>query len=200
MTAWLRTRRVWAPGVAVVVCAVGLLVLENSFVSMPVALGTDGMAVWTMFLPLVWAIAVADTFASKTQAVEARPARRTLQLDALLLLVLAVVGAGVFGTLVGPHQSAAGSSGHALLMTGVVCVVTLRGGAGSGVLAAVALLVATTFYGIDAPAGRYVRLLQPDGDPQWTLLMGVVSCVVAGAVLLGDGARVRLAANHRPTT
>lgn len=197
MRPWLRTRRVWSPLVAAVACAAALLALEDSFVSMPVALGTDGMAVWTMFLPLVWAVAVADTFASKTQAAEARPSQRALLLDVGLLIVLAVVGAALFGTLVGPHQSAVAAVGHVLLMTGVACAVTLRGGSGAGVLTAVALMIGTTFYGIDAPAGRYVRVFQPDGDPAWTWTVGTFSCLVAGALILGDGARVRLAQSHR---
>lgn len=74
----------------------------------------------------------------------------------------------------------------------------LRAGSAAGALASTALLIVTCCYGRDAPAGPYVRILQPDGNPAWALLVGVLACLTAVAFLVRDGAVVQLAATHRP--
>ncbi|MQW76736.1 hypothetical protein GHK92_12690 [Nocardioides sp. dk4132] len=197
MTPWLRTRRVAAPLGAALLCGVVLFALQNRFFVMPVVVGTDGMMLWSTLIPLIWAIGVADCFGSKTQSAEARPARRTLILDAGLLLALAAVGVGVFTAATGPDESATGTAGHVLILTGIACMFAMRAGSAAGALASTSLLIVTSFYGRDAPAGPYIRILQPDGHPTWALFVGVLACLAALALILLDNAAVNLAATHR---
>ena len=198
MRPWLRTRHLWVFAGTAVACAVGLGVLQGGRIAVPIVLGRDGVALWSTFLPLAWAIAVADCFSSKLQSAEIRPSQRVLALDTALLLVMAATGVAVFSTLAGPHESATAAAGHVLAMTGIACSFTLVGGPGLGVLVSSGLLIATTFYAVDAPGGRYVRVFQPDGAPAVALLVGVLACLVAGALILGDRAQVRLGATAGP--
>lgn len=194
MMPWIRTRHWWVVLGTAAVCGLALSVLRARFVALPVLFGTDGMALWTTFLPLLWAVGVADCFSSKTQSAEIRPCRRAVALDACLLLAVAALGVAVFVAAAGRDQPTATTAGHVLAMTGLTTIVTIRGGAAAGVLASSALLMATTFYAADAPAGRYVRLLQPDGDPHWSLIAGLALCLVASADILAGVARVHAGA------
>lgn len=196
MSPWLRTRRATVPLAATIACALALAALQDRYFAMPVAVGTDGMVLWSTFIPLIWALGIADCFASKTQSVELRPARRTLVLDAGLFLALTGIGVGaVLGAT--RHDSSTGIAGHMLILAGVACVFAARAGAATGALACTALLIITCFYGRNAPAGPYIRILQPDGDPIWALAVGTLACLTALAVLLLDGGTVRLGATYR---
>ncbi len=180
MTSWLRTRRVWMLVAVAAVCAVAAAALTDEVAPMPVAVGTEGRALWSTFLPLLWVIAVADALASKAQYVEGRPGRRLILFDAGLFLSMCLVGTGVFASFAGT-QSPVAVTAHVLVLTGLAGWVTLLGGPGAGVLASSSLLLLTTLYGTRAPLSRHVRVLQPDGDPHWALWVGIVLCL--GALL-----------------
>lgn len=197
MSAWWRTRRAWWALVALGLCAPAAYVLQTRALVLPIAFGADGLVLGTTFLPLIWSLAVADCFASKSQAVEVRPARRLLVADVALLTGFALAAATTFAFFAGPHQAATGAAGHALLLTGVAVVIAMRAGTGPAALVMCALLMTTTLYGLDAPGGRYVRVLQPDGDPTWAFLVGGVSIAAAIVMCIAGATKTRLGATHR---
>lgn len=179
MTEWARTRRVWQLAGIASFCFVALMLLEGRRVAAPVAVGTDGQALWSTFLPLLWAMGMADVFASKAQTTELRPGRRLVKLDVALFLGAGVVAAAIFAQGVHPSESSLGGAGHALTMSGLTVWMTLRRGPGAGMLASSGLLLVTTLYGVHAPLGHYVRVLQPDGNPQWAFLVGMLLFLAA---------------------
>lgn len=177
MTLWARSRRLPVLLIAVLVLAVVDALLGERVVTVPsvVGAGASTMLV-SAFLPLLWAAVLADSFASRCQGVEVRPSRHLAVLD-VTLLVVAVAGAAY------AHAPAVGP---VLVLSGLACAVTLRRGSAAGVFGATAVVLGTTLYGLGAPGARYIRVLQADGDPTWSCVLGVSLCVVACGPLLTD--------------
>jgi hypothetical protein len=200
MVLWARSRRVLVQAtVLAAALVVGTFLGERTGV-MPTLFGSGAHRVLlTAFLPLAWAAAVADGFATRGQAIEARArpmanvsTSRRAVLDAGLFIGAAVLAAFSFATFVvvtGPPLSGVGP---VLVLSGVACIATLLGGPADGVLAASVLVIVTTVYGITAPASSYVRILQADGDLTWSITCGVALCGAATVLLLTDKATVRL--------
>lgn len=197
MTWWLRTRRVWLLCAAVVFCGAGSLALQGRFAAVPVIVGVDGMTMWSTFLPLVWAVAVADCFASKAQSAEVRPSLRAVLVDVALLLGAGAIAAVVFAVATVPPEPDVGAAGHVLIMTGLACSLTLLQGPGASVLAACVVLMISMFYGVDAPAAEYVRVLHPDGNATWALVVGVCACLLACYLMVSGRTKSRLGATDR---
>lgn len=164
--------------------------------------GSSGVLAST-FLPLAWAAAVADGFGARCQSVEARPSgslpglSRLGIFDASLFSAVVAIAAISYSIVVVVSGSALAGTGPMLVLSGVSCVATLRAGPAAGALAASALLIVTTVYGAAAPAAQYVRILQPDGDPLWSLACGLVVCAVACWLLLTDRVATQLSATER---
>ena len=176
MRPWLKTRRAWLLVVAAVLCMASGAVLTDGYLPTPVAVGLEGKVLWSTFLPLVWVAAIIDVWSSAAQGVERRPSLKLRCCDAAMFLGASVVGAAIFAAIARQDQTPWHSAGHVLVLTGAASLTTLYRGAGVGALAATALVVLTTLYGARAPLGPYVRLLQPDGQPAWTLGVGLVLC------------------------
>lgn len=179
MNRWLKTRRAWLLIVGAALCTLGKAVLSDGYLPAPVAVGFEGKVLWSTFLPLVWVAVVIDVLASKAQSVEVRAGRRLAFFDASLFALGCLVVASVFARGAENTQSPWGAAGNVLVLTGLAGWVTLHRGAGAGALSASALMVLTTMYGIRAPLGQYVRILQPDGDAAWTFTVGIAVCVAA---------------------
>jgi len=179
MNPWLKTRRAWLLIVGAALCMLGKAVLGDGYLPAPIAVGLEGRVLWSTFLPLVWVAAVTDVLASKSQGVEVRAARRLVFLDASLFLVGCIVISSIFAWGAGNTQSPWGAAGNVLVLTGLAGWVTQHHGAGAGALSASALMVLTTTYGIRAPLGEYVRILQPDGNAAWTFAVGIALCGAA---------------------
>ncbi|MGD9957957.1 hypothetical protein [Nocardioides sp.] len=160
MSLWANQRRIWILVITVGLVAPGALWLQSRAFVMPAIIGSGASALWATFLPLVWAVAVADAFSSKTQGAEARPGPRVAILD-LLLFLLATSTAATAACLATGGESVSATTAHILIMSG---------------LAASALMVITTPYGHTAFAGTYVRILQPDGNTTWSLTVGIALC------------------------
>lgn len=56
------------------------------------------------------------------------------------------------------------------------------------------LKLLTSVYPRTAPAARFVHILQPDGEPAWSVACGVVIALVAAGLLVTTSARTRLRA------
>lgn len=192
MILWARQRRLLLLGGVVVVLGAGALGLGATTVSLPAIIGSSTTLPVASFLTLLWAVALAEGLGSATQAVEARPASRVALLDTALLLAGTVLAALVFVALGRTVEPTLASVAHVLVMSGLAASLTLRLGPAPAVLACSTLLVATAPYGPDAPAGAYVRLVQPDGDVVFSLAVGVVLCAAAAALLLTRRVTVRL--------
>lgn len=197
MRGWWGTRRGWLPLCVLLISAPAAYVLNTKAIVLPIVFGVDGLVLGSTFLPLLWALAAADCFASKSQAAEIRPARRLLMADTTMMGVYGIAAAATFAIFSGPHEAVTGAAGHALLMTGLGCAVAMRAGAGAASLALCALLMSTILYGKDAPAGRYVRVLQPDGEPTWAFGVGAAAFVVALAICAAGLHPSRLGATER---
>ncbi|CUR58628.1 membrane hypothetical protein [metagenome] len=191
MRLWASQRRIWLLVVTIGLVTAGALWLQSRAFAMPTIIGSGGMALWATFLPLIWAVAVADAFSSKTQGAEARPGPRVAGLD-LLLFVLATTTAATAACLAAGGQSATATTAHILIMSGLACMVTLSVGAASAMLAGSALMAITTPYGHSAFAGSYVRVLQPDGDTTWSLIVGITLCLCACLMLATRATTINL--------
>lgn len=194
---WARVRRAWLLVAAIALLVMGLTKLNERSFSLPALFGSGGFVLWTTFLPLLWAVAVADSFAAKTQAAEARPGRRVAGLDLALFLVSTAAAAAAFVVLGGSAETPTSAVAHVLIMSGLACSVTLLAGAGGGVLAASALVVVTTPYGRTGFAAGYVRVLQPDGHATWSLAVGIVLCATACCLLVTRRTTIRLGGTQR---
>ena len=190
MTLWLKARHV--PHLVATLLAVGLLqtLLTGRTIILPVLIGHVGVAMWSMFLPVIVGVAVADSMASKTQAVEARVTSRVVLLDVVLLAGIAVGATTTLAALGGTHPQLVGTAGQVLITVGLAASATLWWGLGPGVLAPLALAVTCVAYGSDAPGGQYLRLLAPDSSAWWDLLIG--SAVFGLAVGLISTRTVRI--------
>ena len=190
MTLWLRSRHV--PHLIGTLVAVGLLqtFLTGSVIVLPVLIGHVGVSTWSMFLPVILGVAVADSLASKTQAVEARVNDRVVLLDVVLLAGTVGAATATLAALGGTHPQLTGTAGHVMITVGLAASVTFWWGLGAGVLAPLVLAVVCVAYGSDAPGGRYVRLLAPESLAGWDLLIGCVAFGLAVALIITRRVRV----------
>jgi hypothetical protein len=160
--------------------------------------GGAGFVFLRTYLPLVWAAAVADSFAGRGLSVEARPllllrgptSRLGLH-DAGLFVVSSATAAALFSGLTSPGSSGVGP---VLVLSGVTCIATLRAGPAVGAFASTMLMLLTSVYPRTAPASRFIHILQPDGEPAWSTTCGVVVCLVAAGLLAANAARTRFRA------
>lgn len=205
MILWLRTRRIAAMvATLVVVLTLGVMLGRRSLV-LPTLFGTGANGVLaTTFLPLAWAVALADGFAARCQAVEARPATtRTMPfarsgvLDAGLFIGAVTLAASSYAALVVPSGTPITGLGPVMVLSGVACVGTVRAGPAYGTLAASMLLIATIVYGPGAPGSPFVRVVELDGDARTSFGCGLVVCVLVTWLLLTDRVTRRLGATER---
>lgn len=180
---WMRVRHVPVLCLVALACLLLAHAVGDHRLLMPVVVGNEGKSLWSTFLPLVWAMAICDAFATTGEGVEARPGLRTRVADSLLFVGSCVLGASIFLPGADPVQPIA-TAGHVLTLTSLACLVTLMRGAGAGALAASSLLIITTLYGVQAPAGRIVRVLQPDGSVTAAWSLGIVLAAVTLVTLL----------------
>jgi len=192
MTHWLTTRRA-VPLVIWLALLTGIGVLLGSrSTALPTVFGGRGSSVLLSgFLPMFWAAVLADTFGSRTQGVEGRPARRLGLLDVGLFLgvtgAAAVLYAGV--VVAGPWVDGVGPL---LITSGTAVVVSVRRTAASAVFVVCAVVLGTSVYGVDAPGARFVRLLQGDGDPRSSFAVGILVCGAGCWVLASTRVNTRL--------
>lgn len=200
MTLWFRTRRVhWWSVTIVATVLIGLYCGDRSL-SLPSIFGIGGSnAFIETFLPLPWVAASADGLAGRIQAIEARPAllprgriSRLAAIDTGWLAVQTVVACGVFAFLLTPPGGSAGYVAPVLVLSGLTAVVTLLGGPGLAVFCASALVMFSSLWAMNAPAARYLRILEPDGSHWWAATWGVLWCGLAALMLLTDRVNTRL--------
>lgn len=188
---WLRVRRVALLLVALVATAAVSRLLASSTVAFPVLVGTGtGGALLATFVPLLWAAALSDAFASRTWSLEARPRVAVVAMDLVLYLLAVMASALVYAGTVVVGGPAVTGMGPVLILSAVVTVVTLRRGRRSASAGAAGLVLMTTVYALDAPGARYVRVLQVDGDPWWSLGCGLVGTALTCAVLATGRVRI----------
>lgn len=199
MTLWLRARRPWWMVAALAL----MLVLDRAVgglsLSVPALFGGGADFVFLRtYLPLVWAAAIADSFAGRASSIEARPASvaglpvpRLGLHDAALFVVASTASAALFAA-----SSSGGfwGAGPVLVLSGVTCVATLRAGPAVGAFASTMLVLLTSVYPRTAPAARFVHILQPDGEPSWSTACGVLVCLAACAMLATHAVRTRFRA------
>ena len=197
MTLWLRARRV--PYLVATIFVVGLLelTLAGRTVVSPVLVGHAGISLWSMFLPVAVGVAFADSIASKTQSVEARVAGRVVLLDVGLLAGVACIASVTLAACGGTHPQLSGTVGQVLIAVGLSAATTLRWGLGAGVLSPVALAITCLGYGVDAPAGEFVRLLAPDSPGWWDLTVGCSAVGLAAFMIASRTVRVDLREGDR---
>lgn len=182
MSYWARLRRVGMLAAALLVLA--FLMHESGYhrAWMPTVIGGGSNAVlWASFLPLGWAAAVCLSYETRGAQVEERPGRRLAVADVLLLLIATSVLASVF-VLVGPYQGARlHVVAHVLVMSGLGTSVTVFAGAGNGIMAATTLLLVTSSYSPHLSGAKFVRVVEPEGDLAFSLIIG--AALVATALL-----------------
>lgn len=184
MPLWFKVRRVVRLLTAIVAMAVISAVLGQGPLTLPTAFGAGGFSTPATFIPLVWAIALADSYASRLGSVEVRPRPILALLDTGLFCSMSLMAALSFAVI------AAGSTGplraglHIFIVSGIAVAGTLLAGPSAATLAASTLMVATTVYGRSAPAADLVRVLQPDGNLGASMLAAMVSFGGALALLL----------------
>ncbi len=197
MILWVRTRRVGGLVLGLVGLGGLAVVLGPRSLAVPALFGSAASTVLlAAILPLLWAAVLADAFAARTQAVEVRPCLRLRLLDVGLFLVAAAVAAAVLQETLAAAGSY-GALGPVLIVSGLACCATLWRGAGPAVFVVTALLLGTTAYGVDAPAARYIRVLQVDGVAWWSFSCGAVLCLLACTALLKRRVGSQLGATHR---
>jgi hypothetical protein len=194
---WVRSRHI--PYLAATVVAVGVLqvLLAGRVVLTPPIVGTASVSPWSMFLPVVAGVAVADAMASKTQGVEARIGTHVVVLDVALLFSTVGLVSVVLILLGGTHPALAGTVGQVAAAAGAAATATLRWGAGTGALLPVAMAITCLGYGLDAPGGAFVRVLAPDSSPWWDLLVGGLLLGLAVLTIATRSVEVRLRATDR---
>ncbi len=150
------------------------------------------------YLPLIWAAAIADSFAGRGLSIEARPmmlmslpASRLGLHDACLFVVASSTAAALFSGL--PSGGLSGV-GPVLVLSGVTCIGTLRAGPAVGAFASTMLMLLTSFYPRTAPGSRFIHILQPDGELAWSTTIGIVVCLTAAALLATNSALTKLPA------
>jgi hypothetical protein len=198
MMLWARQGRVATLGVVLALLVAGLVGLGGRSFALPAIFGTGGYVLWSTFLPLLWAVAVADCFAAKTQAVEARPARHVALLDLSLNAGATALACVAFVALGSGAEPPAAAVAHVLIMSGLAGATTLLAGPGPAVLAASALVVITTPYGRSGLGAGFVRILQPDGHLAWSLFVGGALSALACVLLATARTRVRLGRTDGP--
>jgi hypothetical protein len=198
---WIRARRAWWL-VAALVVMLGLDGLVGGLsMSVPALFGGGaGVVFLRTYLPLVWAAAIADAFAGRGLSIEARPmplgelppSRLGLH-DACLFVVASSVTAALFSGL---SSSGFLGAGPVLVLSGVTCIWTLRAGPAVGVFVSTMLVLLTSTYPRTAPGSRFVHVLQPDGEPAWSLALGIVLSLMAAGLLATTSVRTRLRASE----
>jgi len=150
------------------------------------------------YLPLIWAAAIADSFAGRGLSIEARPTllasmpvSRLGLLDAGLFVVASSTAAVLFSGLQPGGLSAVAP---VLVLSGVACIGTLQAGPAVGAFASTMLMLLTSIYPRNAPAARFIHILQPDGEPAWSTACGFVVCLAAAGMLATNSALTRLRA------
>lgn len=199
MTLWLRARRAWWLIVALLAMLTLDALVGGISLSVPALFGGGASFVFLRtYLPLLWAAAIADAFAGRGLSVEARPmllaripvSRLGLH-DASAFVVASALTAALFsGFVVGEFSGA----GPVLVLSGVTCIATLRAGPAVGVFASTMLMMLTSTYPRTAPGARFIHILQPDGQPTWSTMCGVLACLIAAGMLATDNAVTRLRA------
>jgi hypothetical protein len=190
MILWLRLRRVEVLVAAISALAVALQVAGERHVIIPTVIGGgSSMMSWSVLMPLAWAAALCSSFESTAGQVESRANPRVGRLDCLLFTASTVA---VTGTFIFTATASAGGkaliSAHLLVLAGLAVSGTALFGAGVGALLATSLVLATCSYSPSMPGARFVRVLQPDGEPLWSLAVGITLCMGA-LVLLVTGRR-----------
>ncbi|WP_377325751.1 hypothetical protein ACFJIY_11575 [Pimelobacter simplex] len=197
MILWLRARRAgWLAAAALALVALDRTAGELSL-SVPALFGTtSGVVFLDTFLPLIWAAAIADAFTGRGLGTEARPAllarlpaSRLGVHDAGLFLTASAAAGGLVAGVAGGgvHGLAA-----VLVLAGLTCAGTLRAGPAAGIFASTLMALLTSVYPRNAPAARFVHLLQPDGEAAWALGCGIATCLVAAGLLVTGRVHVRL--------
>lgn len=184
LTLWLRVRRLPSLLVVASVCLCLTAALGNRLLPLPVVVGNEGRALWSTFLPLAWAMAVADSFTDAGAGAELRPALRTRVFDVILFLGCCIVGVLVFLPAAGEAVSPTATVAHVAILTSLAASVTLMRGPGEAALVTSSLLVVTTLYGIQAPAADMVRILQPDGNVAASLSLAASLFVITVIALI----------------
>lgn len=200
MMLWMRARHIWWMGAALVTMLALDALVGGVSLSVPALFGGGASFVFLRtYLPLLWAAAIADTFAGRGLSVEARPtpsarlpASRLGLLDAFLFLIASSITATLFSGF--PSDELAGV-GPVLVLSGVTCMATLRAGPAVGVFTNTMLMLLTSVYPRTAPAARFIHILQPDGQPVWSMTCGVVGCLAAAGMLATNSAVTRLRAD-----
>ena len=193
MRLWVGARRPWVMIAALfVLLALDHLIGEVELL-IPAVFGSASVTYFSTYLPLIWSMAIADSFSARGLSVESRPmlyARsgfvRQGPLDVGLFLggtVVAAVVMSLFGAYEGPRAA------PVLILAGVACVLTLRFGASMGVFGATLVVVMTTTYPPVYTGSKFVRVLQPEAEPTWALACGIGVCVLAAALLVTNSAR-----------
>lgn len=199
MTLWVRARRAWWLIVALLAMLTLDAMVGGISLSVPALFGGGASFVFLRtYLPLLWAAAIADAFAGRGLSVEARPmlwaripVSRLGLLDAASFVVASALTAALFSGFASGEFS---GTGPVLVLSGVTCIATLRAGPAIGVFASTMLMMLTSTYPRTAPGARFIHILQPDGQPTWSMMCGVVACLIAGGMLATDSAVTRLRA------
>lgn len=199
MMLWIRARRVWWM-VAALVLMLGLDRLVGGLsLSVPTLFGGGANFVFLRtYLPLIWAAAIADSFAGRVLSIEARPmflvsvpVSRLGLLDACLFVVASSMTAALFS---GFPSGGLSGMGPVLVLSGVTCIGTLRAGPAVGTFASTMLMLLTSFYPRTAPGSRFIHILQPDGELAWSTTLGIVVGLAAAGFLVTNSALTRLRA------
>ncbi len=199
MMLWLRARHAWWM-VAALVAMLGFDRLVGGLsLSVPALFGGGANFVFLRtYLPLIWAVAIADSFAGRGFSIEGRPAllpsvamSRLGLLDAGLFVVASSTAAALFS---GFQSGGLSGTAPVLVLSGVACIGTLRAGPAVGAFASTMLMLLTSVYPRTAPAARFIHILQPDGEPAWSTTCGILVGLAAAGLLATNSARTRLRA------
>lgn len=184
MLLYCRARRCGLLVGAILFLALALVLLRGRALLVPTVVG-GGVAplAWSTLLPLAWAAVVCAAFEGVGHQVEWRPGRRLHLLDAGIFLCGAAALTAAL-SLAASSEVFAALVAHALLVSGLATVVTVVRDAATGMLVMTALFLATTSYNPRLPGAAYVRVLQPEGDVVFSLVVALALTALAVVALL----------------
>lgn len=183
MILWAKVRRLWLLAITLCGLGVALVLLRGQAVVVPTVVGGGATALlWATFLPLGWASALCAVYDDRGAQAEWRARPRLAVLDAGLFVC---ASAALFGVLFlsSTHEVWVQVAAHALILSSLATLVTVVGDAGKGIMAATTLLLVTSSYSLHMAGAKYVRLLQPEGDASFSMVVGAALAVAATWVL-----------------
>ena len=197
MILWARARRIPVLILTLVALALLLRIGRGQALMAPTVLGGGAAAMtWSTLVPLLWAAGLCACFDSAGAPAEQRPLRRLGRLDALLYSG-GIVAFALTTLLMDDSTAWTQALAHSAALGGLATAVTVSWDAGAGAMAATAAVLITSSFSPHLAAAPYVRILQPEGDTAFAVVVALVLSAVAVSALLGNAGSKRSSTSTR---